>query len=171
MDALHKQLRRLLVHLVNLVQRHLLGDDAVSIALRLWLLRLLGVKMGARCKILGGSQFLGGKLTMGDDVFINRECYFDFSDHITLEDGAQIGHGVTFITAHHAIGTPEKRSGEIFPKPIMVRKGVWIGANVTLLPNVTIGNGAVIAACACVTKDVAANNVAAGIPARMIREL
>jgi maltose O-acetyltransferase len=169
--TLQKQLLRVLVHLVNLVQRYLLGDDAFSIAVRMGLLRVLGVKMGRGCKILGGSQFLGGRLTMGDDVFINRECYFDFSADITLHDGAQIGHGVTFITAHHEIGTPEKRSGAINPKPIVVGRGVWVGANVTILPNITVGNGAVVGACACVTKDVSANSVVAGVPAQIVKEL
>jgi acetyltransferase-like isoleucine patch superfamily enzyme len=171
MGALHKQLRRIAVHLVNLVQRYLLGDDAVSIALRMMLLRVLGVRAGRGCKILGGSVFLGGNLTMGEGVFINRECYFDFSGKVTLHDHAQVGHGVTFITAHHAIAGEEKRAGDIIPKDIIIGSGAWIGANVTILPSVTVGRGAVIAACACVTKDVPANHVVAGIPAKVIKEL
>jgi maltose O-acetyltransferase len=171
MNAIIKELRRVLVHAVNLVQRYLLGDDTISIAIRMQLLYVLGVRYGRHCKILGGSQFLGGKLKLGDGVFINRECYFDFSGHITLGDNAAVGHGVTFITAHHEIGTPEKRSGAIQPKPIIIGKGVWIGANATILPGVTIGQGAVIAAGALVTKDVLVNSIAAGVPAKTLRQL
>ena len=171
MHPLRRQLRRLGVHLVNVLQRHLLGDDGVSIVLRLKLLGLLGVRAGAGCKILGGSEFLGGKLTLGDKVFINRSCYFDFSGRITLQDGAEVGHGVTLITAYHAIGTAEKRAGPITPRDIVIGKGAWIGANATIMPGVTIGEGAVVGAAACVTKDVPANTVVAGVPARIMKQL
>ncbi len=171
MSPLRRQLRRIGVHLVNLLQRHLLGDDGLSVLLRLKLLALLGIRAGKGCKILGGSEFLGGKLTLGDDNFINRSCYFDFSGRITLQDGAEIGHGVTLITAFHAIGTPEKRAGIITPRDIVIGKGAWIGANATILPGVTVGDGAVVGACACVTADVPPHTVVAGIPARVIKHL
>lgn len=65
---------------------------------------------------------------------------------------------------------PEKRDGMIF-HPIHIGKNVWLGANVTVLPGVTIGDGAIIAAGAVVTKDVPANMIAAGIPAKIIRKV
>ena len=61
---------------------------------------------------------------------------------------------------------PEKRAGMTF-QPIHIEKNVWIGANVTVLPGVTIGKGSIIAAGAVVTKDVPANMIAAGVPAKL----
>ena len=68
------------------------------------------------------------------------------------------------------MNTPQKRGGMIFHL-IHIGKNVWLGANVTVLPGVTIGDGAIIAAGAVVTKDVPANMVAAGVPAKVIREV
>ena len=57
------------------------------------------------------------------------------------------------------------------PAPVVIGKNVWLGASVTVVPGVTIGDNAVIAAGAVVTKDVPANTIAAGVPAKVIREL
>ena len=65
---------------------------------------------------------------------------------------------------------PEKR-GNLKPAPIIIGKNVWIGANVTVLPGVTIGDGAIIAAGAVVTKDVAANTIVGGVPAKLIKAI
>ena len=64
---------------------------------------------------------------------------------------------------------PEKRAN-LIPAPIHIGNKVWLGANVTVLPGVTIGDGAIIAAGAVVTKDVPAGAVAAGVPARIIKQ-
>jgi len=82
-----------------------------------------------------------------------------------------VGHGVTFITSDHETGTLSRRAGELKVLPIIVEDGVWIAANVTLLPGVTVGRGAVVAAGAVVTKDVPPNSLVAGIPAKVIRLL
>ena len=110
----------------------------------------------------------GKNITVGKNVFINSGCRFQDQGGIFIGDGTLIGHNVVLATLNHGIA-PEERH-DLFPAPICIGKNVWIGANVTVLPGVTIGDNAVIAAGAVVTKDVPANVVVAGVPAKVIRK-
>ncbi len=109
----------------------------------------------------------GKNLKIGKNVFLNSGCKFQDQGGITIDDGALIGHNVVLATLNHNID-PEKR-GNLIPKPIYIGKNVWIGANSTVCPGVTIGDGAVIAAGAVVTKNVPANSVFGGVPAKLIK--
>lgn len=109
----------------------------------------------------------GKNITVGKNVFINSGCKFQDQGGITIGDGTLIGHNVVLATLNHGIA-PEERH-DLFPAPIHIGKNVWIGANATVLPGVVIGDHAVIAAGAVVTKDVPANAVVGGIPAKVIR--
>ena len=80
-----------------------------------------------------------------------------------------IGHNAVFATLNHD-QNPSRR-GNLHPAPIKLGRNVWIGANVTICPGVTIGDGAIVAAGAVVTKNVEANTVVAGIPAKKIKEI
>jgi acetyltransferase-like isoleucine patch superfamily enzyme len=111
----------------------------------------------------------GKNITLGKNVFINSGCRFQDQGGITINDGVLIGHNVVLATLNHDID-PRKRSS-IHPAPIVIGKNVWIGANATLLPGVTIGDGAIIAAGAVVTKDVPANVIVGGVPAKIIKEI
>lgn len=168
--TIKKQLQKVLTQIVNLLQ-NFLGDDYLSASCRLLLLKLLGNKFGTKNIILGGSSFNGGRLKTGDNVFINRACFFDFTGKVYLGSGVSVAHGVTFTTAHHEIGPPEKRAGKITPKDIRVGNGAWIGANATIMPGVTIGNGAIVGANSLVTKSVPPNAVYAGVPAKHLKIL
>lgn len=106
---------------------------------------------------------------MGKNVFINAGCKFQDQGGIYIEDGVLIGHNAVLATINH-MEDSEKRAGMIF-QPIHIEKNVWLGANVTVLPGVTIGEGSIIAAGAVVTKDVSANMIAAGVPAKVIRKI
>lgn len=110
----------------------------------------------------------GKNITVGKNVFINSGCRFQDQGGIFIGDGTLIGHNVVLATLNHGIA-PEERH-DLFPAPIRIGKNVWIGANVTVLPGVTIGDNAVIAAGAVVTKNVPANVVVAGVPAKVIRK-
>lgn len=109
----------------------------------------------------------GKNLTLGRDVFINMGCRFQDAGGITIGDGTLVGHGTTLTTLNHAVD-PARRA-DMVPAPIVVGRKVWFGASVTVVPGVTIGDGAVIGAGAVVTKDVPANAIVAGVPARFIR--
>ncbi|MFC4554901.1 sugar O-acetyltransferase [Georgenia faecalis] len=109
----------------------------------------------------------GKNLTLGKGVFINMGCTFQDAGGITIGEGTLIGHGSTVVTVNHAVD-PERR-GDMIPAPVVIGRQVWLGARVTVVPGVTIGDGAIVAAGAVVTKDVPANAVVAGVPARLIR--
>jgi acetyltransferase-like isoleucine patch superfamily enzyme len=78
---------------------------------------------------------------------------------------------VLLLTGGHVIGPPGRRAAELTCEPIVVGTGAWLGARVTVLPGVTIGDGAVVAAGAVVTRDVAPHTVVAGVPARHLNDL
>ena len=111
----------------------------------------------------------GKNITLGQHVFINSGCRFQDQGGITIGDGALIGHNVVLATLNHGLN-PEERH-DLFPASIHIGKNAWLGANVTVLGGVTIGDNAVIAAGAVVTRNVPANTVAAGVPARVVRTL
>ena len=106
---------------------------------------------------------------LGEGVFINAGCRFQDQGGIYIDDRALIGHNVVIATLNHDMD-PAKRA-DLHPAPVHIGADAWIGSNATILPGVTIGPGAVVAAGAVVTKDVAANTVVGGVPAKVIREL
>lgn len=108
----------------------------------------------------------GKNIHLGEEVFINDCCHFQDHGGITLGDGCQIGHGVVFATLNHGLAPKDRKT--TYPAPIVLGRNVWVGANATILQGVTIGDNAVVAAGAVVTKDVAANTVVGGVPARLI---
>ena len=111
----------------------------------------------------------GKNITIGKNVFINAGCKFQDQGGIVIDDGALIGHGVVLATLNHDLD-PLKRQ-QLHPAPIHIGKRVWIGANATVTQGVTIGDNAVVAAGAVVNKDVPANMIVGGVPARVIRSI
>ena len=86
---------------------------------------------------------------------------------VTLGDGCQIGHNVVFATLNHGIASGDRV--HTYPAPIVLGKNVWVGSNATILQGVTVGDNAIIAAGAVVTKDVPADTIVGGVPAKVIR--
>ena len=111
----------------------------------------------------------GKNITVGKNVFINSGCRFQDQGGISIGDGTLIGHNVVLATLNHH-PDPACR-GDLIPAPIRIGKNVWIGSNSTILPGVTIGDNAVIAAGAAVAKDVPANTIAGGVPAKILRQI
>jgi len=111
----------------------------------------------------------GKNIVLGRRVFINAGCTFQDQGGVTIGDDSLIGHNVVFATLNHDLD-PARRA-DMHPAPIVVGRNVWIGSNATVLPGVSIGDNAVVAAAAVVTKDVPADTVVVGSPARVVRSL
>lgn len=111
----------------------------------------------------------GKNITIGKNVFINSGCHFQDQGGIVIGDGVFIGHNVVLATINHALAPAENRKN--YYAPVNIADHVWIGSNATILPGVTIGEWAVVAAGAVVTKDVPPYTVAGGVPAKMIKKV
>lgn len=109
----------------------------------------------------------GKNITIGKNVFINSGCHFQDQGGIEIGDGALIGHNVVLATINHDLN-PEKNRKNHYA-PIKIGAHVWIGSNATILPGVTIGDYAVVAAGAVVTRDVPAMTVVGGVPAKVLK--
>lgn len=111
-----------------------------------------------------------GKFTrIGKNVFINHDCTFLDMGGITIEDDVMIGPKVCLTTESHPLHPQERK--KLLVKPIVIKRNAWIGAGATVLPGVTIGENAVVAAGAVVSKDVPANTVVGGVPAKVIKTI
>ena len=111
----------------------------------------------------------GRFITLGKNVFINHACSFLDLGGITIEDDVLIGPKVNLITENHPLNPADRQA--LLLNPIVIKRNVWIGAGATILPGVTIGENAVVAAGAVVSKDIPANTVVGGIPAKMIKAI
>ncbi len=109
----------------------------------------------------------GKNIRVGKNVFVNSCCCFQDQGGIRIGDGALIGHQVVIATLNHDLD-PEQR-GSMKAAPVTIGKDVWIGSHATVLAGVTIGDGAVVAAGAVVTKDVPPKTVVGGVPAKVIK--
>lgn len=108
----------------------------------------------------------GRNITVGRRVFINAGCCFQDQGGISVGDETLIGHQVVLATLNHDLD-PARRAN-MTALPIVIGKKVWIGAHATILPGVTIGDRAVVAAGAAVTKNVPTDGIVAGVPAKPI---
>ncbi len=111
----------------------------------------------------------GPGVTFGRDCFLNFGCTLLAIGGITIGDGAFIGPHCVLATEYHP-EDPAKRH-QLLTKPIVIGAGAWLGADVKVLAGVTIGENAIVAAGSVVTKDVPANTVVAGTPAKVIRKV
>ena len=125
------------------------------------------------------------------DTFINQPFYCDYGKHIrvgkrffanfgltvldeayvSIGDDCFLGPNVNIYTACHSTDPVARKSRQQWAQPVQIGNNVWIGGNVTILPGVTIGDNCTIGAGSVVTHDIPANTIAAGNPARVIKEI
>jgi acetyltransferase-like isoleucine patch superfamily enzyme len=112
-------------------------------------------------------------IDMGRFMYVGKNCYINYGlsvmalGGIIIKDNVMIGPNVTILTVNH----DPKKLTLIHPAPVIIHKNAWIGANVSILPGVTIGEGAVIGTGSIVNHDVPAHTMAAGCPAKVIKKI
>lgn len=111
-----------------------------------------------------------GKHTkIGKNVFINFDCVFLDLGGITIEENVFVAPKVSLLSEGHPSSKEDRHS--LIPNAIHIKKNAWIGAGATILPGVTIGENAVVAAGAVVSKNVAPNTIVGGVPAKFIKNI
>ena len=112
-----------------------------------------------------------GVLEIGEGTFINYGCSLAATKHVKIGANCSIGtHAIILDNSFHRL-EPERRNEAPESAPVILEDNVWLGARVTVLPGVTIGEGSAIGAGSVVTKDIPARSLAAGVPARIVRKI
>lgn len=140
------------------------------------MLRAAGIKIGQRSLVQGSLKLTGrgnpcGLLSIGDDTLITGGLHADLGAPVRIGNWVRIGHDVSLLTINHAVGPPHFRAGQSFFGEIVIEDGCWLASRCTVLPNVVIGAGAIVAAGSVVTRNVPMHTLVAGAPARVIRQL
>jgi len=149
----------------------------VGSGLRTRALRAAGFTIGYGSVLWGmpkitGSHDIYHRLVIGKQCVFNAECVFDIEETITIGDSVALGQQVMLLTSTHEIGSSDRRADHrLRSSPITIGNGCWLGARCIVLPGITIGTGAVVAAGAVVTQNVPENTLVAGVPARIIKLL
>lgn len=132
--------------------------------------RLTGVEVDASFWLLPPFYTDFGKnIRVGKNVFVNHACTFMDRGGITIGDGALFAPKVNLISTGHPINPLERRA--TVSRPIVIGKNVWMGVGASVMPGVTIGENSIVAAHAVVTRDVPANVIVGGIPAKVIKSI
>jgi maltose O-acetyltransferase len=138
-----------------------------GLKLRIFLYRKIGMKIGMNCVVRRG-VYLGSpnELALGDGSFIGRANLY-CTGGVRIGKNVNVSDGAVIITAKHDVNSP---AFEALYEPITVDDWAWIATNAIVLAGVTIGEGAVVAAGAVVTKDVLPYSIVGGNPAKVIGE-
>jgi len=112
-----------------------------------------------------------GAVSIGDGTFVNVGAVFLDVAQVTIGAACQIGPRVQLLTASHPIDPGPRRAGWEYGAPVTLADNVWLGAGAIVCPGVTVGADTVVGAGAVVTRDLPAGVVAAGVPARVLREI
>jgi acetyltransferase-like isoleucine patch superfamily enzyme len=128
--------------------------------------------LGKDCEILSPLYVDNGAYChIGARVFVNHGAYLMDGGGITIGDNCFIGPNLGAYTAAHPLLPEQRNTGLEKASPIIIGPDCWLGANVTIMPGVTIGEGCVIGACSLVTKDIPAHSLAMGSPCRVVRAI
>ena len=109
-------------------------------------------------------------IRLGEYVFVNANCTFLDGGYITIGAHTLIGPCVQIYTPHHPVDYVERREPKEYAYPVTIGEDCWIGGGAVICPGVTIGDRCIIGAGSVVTKDIPADSVAVGNPARVIKK-
>jgi acetyltransferase-like isoleucine patch superfamily enzyme len=133
--------------------------------------QLIGKKVDKSFLLIPPFYTAGGEeIRVGRNVFVNQNCTFYDLGGLDIADDVMVGPNVSIITTGHPL-EPSRRRAATIGKPIMIEKSVWIAAGAIIIGGVTVGAHSVVAAGSVVTKDVPANSLVGGNPARVIRSI
>lgn len=113
----------------------------------------------------------GSNISIGDNFYANTNCIFLDVAPINIGNNVMFGPRVNLFTASHPLDSQVRQRKLELGKAINIGDGCWLGGNVTVNPGITIANDSIVASGSVVTKDVPANVIVAGNPARILREL
>lgn len=113
----------------------------------------------------------GENIFIGDNFTGNYNLTILDIREVRIGDNVMIGPNTLITTVGHPLDAVKRRSHIAIAKPVTIGNDVWIGGNVTILPGVTIGDNVVIGAGAVVSRDIPANSVALGVPAKVVKTL
>ena len=117
------------------------------------------------------ANFGGKHVMLGDHIYANFNLTVVDDTYIYIGSHTMIGPNVTLASAKHPIMPELRKKGYQYNLPIHIGKNCWLGAGVIVVPGVTIGDNTVVGAGAVVTKDLPANVVAVGVPAKVVRPI
>lgn len=131
------------------------------------------VQIATNCALFSRESPTAGVLTIGDNTHIGDNTIIDVADNVSIGSTVAIGPNCVIYSHDHGYESDAEAAwkGPLITHPVIIEDNAWVGSGVTILPGVTIGERAVVAAGAVVTKDVEANSVYGGIPARKIKDI
>jgi maltose O-acetyltransferase len=140
------------------------------------ILRAGKMRIGSGSLVMGDINVFGEGdwstlLSIGTDTYITGPLHINLAAPVRIGNRVNIGCEVTILTVDHRIGDESRRAGWSVRAPVTIEDGVWLASRVTLLPGVSVGTGAVVAAGAVVRRDVPPHTLVGGVPARVLRDL
>lgn len=164
-------MRTSILHLARLV--FLVLPETRAFPFKSLLLRLAGARVGANVRICSSARVLGsGELEIGDGAWIGQDVLIVSSSKVSIGSSVDIGPRVFIGTGTHEMDPFGVRSaGTALSKDVVIGSGAWLCANSVVLPGVTIGEKAVLAAGGVAAEDVLPRTVAGGVPAKGLRPL
>lgn len=134
--------------------------------IRTYILNLLGFNIGKNSIICSNCYIDSKKLIIGKNSYINKNCLIDNNAEVLVGNNVGIAYNVTILTTNHEYNNPNKRTGKINSKKVIIDDGVWIGANCIVLPGTHIQKGVVIGAGSIVKGICESNFLYIGCPAK-----
>lgn len=159
--------------MIKKIKKWLMNDIAsleiMPSKIRIAILNKCGAEIKAS-RILPKCYFAGNRLFIGKNSTVNFSNKFD-SEFASISIGKNVGIGMNnlFLTTSHKMGGQNKRAGETFYAPIVIKDNCWLGSNITICPGVTIEKGCVIASGSVVIENCQSNAFYAGVPAKLKR--
>ena len=164
------------IRVLNYVTNHVVAHVPSFTLRHLWYRRVLGIQIGRNAGVHMGTYvwFWGpaairrNGVSIGRNSRIERGCTIDARSPLTIGANVGISPEVMILAGTHDVNDPEFKDSEVGPWAVTIEDYVWIGSRAMIMPGITVGRGAVVAAGAVVTKDVPPLTIVAGVPAKPI---